>query len=383
MVNHNTQLIVHIVFRFDYGGLENGVTNLINSLSDGSLRHAVIALTEATKFKRRLNDDVPVFALKKMPGKDLAVYYRLYKLLRKLKPTVVHTRNIGTLDCSIIAFLARVPIRIHSEHGWDVSDPDGTNMKYRWLRKILSRFVHRFVTVSADLHEWLVTVVGIPAKKVTQICNGVDTQRFCPGRSSAAMGLPSWFGDVNTVVIGTVTRFSAIKDPMNLIEAFIELCGRENAATPGIRLAMLGDGELHNKALTRLEEEGLVDVAWLPGSRDDVAELLGGMDVFALASFREGISNTLLEAMASGLPVVATDTGGNRELVDSGTTGALVPPADSSALAAALATYVANKDLRHAHGSASRERTVDEFSLNVMVGKYRNLYASALRVKGI
>lgn len=383
MAEHKAQLIVHIVFRFDYGGLENGVTNLINSLSGGSLRHAVIALTEATEFSHRLNADVQVFALGKQPGKNPAAYYRLYKLLRKLRPAVVHTRNIGTLDCSFIAFLARVPIRIHGEHGWDVFDPDGTIAKYRWLRRILSRFVQRFVTVSTDLHEWLVTVVGIPAKKVTHICNGVDAQRFRPGRRSASAGLPLWFGDENVVVVGTVTRFSAIKDPMNLVEAFIELSGRRSSTESTIRLAMLGDGELHKKAQERLEAAGLADAAWLPGSRDDIAELLGWMDVFVLASRREGISNTILEAMASGLPVVATDTGGNKELVDSGTTGALVPLADSGALASALAAYVADKNVRDAHGKASRERAVRNFSINAMVENYRSLYASALAAKGI
>ena len=197
------RLIVHIVFRFDYGGLENGVCNLINALSNGSLRHAVVALTEATEFRSRLKDNVPVYALGKKPGKDLKAYVRLYRLLRKLRPTIVHTRNMGTMDCALVAFLARVPIRIHGEHGWDVFDPDGTSPKYRRMRKILSRFVDQFVTVSADLRNWLITNVGISSNKVRHIYNGVDSERFRPPQSLEKSGLPPLLRESEAVVIGT------------------------------------------------------------------------------------------------------------------------------------------------------------------------------------
>ncbi len=139
-------LIAHVVFRLDYGGLENGVVNIVNGSADGPFRHAIIALTQATEFKKRLRDGVPVYAIGKRPGKDPAAYWRLFKLLRELKPTAVHTRNIGTLDCALVAALAGVPVRIHGEHGWDVFDPDGTNRKYRLMRVGLARFVQRFVS---------------------------------------------------------------------------------------------------------------------------------------------------------------------------------------------------------------------------------------------
>ena len=378
-----TTLVAHIVFRFDYGGLENGVTNLINALSDDSLCHAVIALTEATEFSRRLKDDVPIYTLSKKPGKDLKAYVRLYKLLRKLRPAIVHTRNMGTMDCALVAFLARVPIRIHGEHGWDVLDPDGTNPKYRRMRRILSPFVRRFVTVSADLRQWLITNVGISSNKVRHIYNGVDIDRFRPSQSLETSSLPQMLLHKDAVVIGSVTRFSEIKDPMNLIDAFVELCDRSSADDPGVRLVMLGDGELHSNAMARLEKAGVAKYAWLPGSRDDVADLLRLMDIFVLGSFREGISNTILEAMASGLPVIATDTGGNRELVNDGITGSLVPPANSADLAAVLATYVSDEGLRASRGQASRDRAVGMFSIDSMIENYNDLYNNALAAKGI
>jgi len=150
-----------------------------------------------------------------------------------------------------------------------------------------------------------------------------------------------------------------------------------------VRLVMLGDGELREKALDRIDAAGLAERAWLPGSRDDVAEQLRKMDIFVLGSFREGISNTILEAMASGLPIVATDTGGNRELVQDGITGTLVPPACSGDLAAVTATYINDDDLRKRCGEVARERAVSKFSINAMIENYQQLYDSTLAAKGI
>ena len=134
----SSPLVVHIVVRFDYGGLENGLVNLINRMPSSCARHTVIALTAATEFASRIESDgVQVYAIGKRPGKDPAAYVRLYKLLRRLRPDVVHTRNLGTLDCQVVALLAGVRRRVHSEHGWDTTDQEGRSRKYRALRRVL------------------------------------------------------------------------------------------------------------------------------------------------------------------------------------------------------------------------------------------------------
>ena len=363
-------LIAHIVFRFDYGGLENGVVSVINGSSDENCRHVVIALTVATEFADRLHDGVSVYSLRKKPGKDLRAYWRLYKLLRQLRPDIVHTRNIGTMECAMIAFLARVPVRIHGEHGWDIFDPDGKKAKYRFVRRFLHHFVNEIVTVSRDLKHWLVDVVGIPERKVRHISNGVDIHNFRPRPPGEGTK-----GD--DVVIGSVTRFAAIKDPLNLVEAYVALCRQGVRA----RLVMIGDGELHETARQLLRDADLQSVSWLPGSRDDIAEQLRLMDIYVLGSLREGISNTILEAMASGLPVVATDTGGNAELIEDGVNGVLVPPGDRDALAEAIAAYLNNPDRRARHGLASRDRVTSLFSVDKMVNSYRLLYRSVLETQ--
>jgi sugar transferase (PEP-CTERM/EpsH1 system associated) len=366
-------LIAHVVYRFDYGGLENGVVNVINGLPEAAFRHAIIALTEASDFQRRIRrHDVSVHALNKRQGKDPGAYMRLFRLLRQLRPAIVHTRNLGTLDCTLVARLAGVPSRIHGEHGWDTYDPDGTNRKYRALRRMLNPTIDRFVTVSRELEQWLVQNVGIRAAKVQRICNGVNTDVFQPRASRERQLLPAERFPPQSIVVGSVTRFQEIKDPLNLVRGFI--AARRDPRGKSLRLLMIGDGALRAPAQALLDEAGESANAWLPGSRDDVAPLLRDMDVFALSSRREGISNTVLEAMASGVPVVASATGGNLELIEDGRTGTLVPPADSEAIARALLSYAVDDGMRDRHGHAARARAEREYSLRRMLSDYENLY---------
>jgi sugar transferase (PEP-CTERM/EpsH1 system associated) len=381
-------LIAHVVVRFDVGGLENGVVNLINRLPADEFRHAIIALTQATDFSARLRRaDVTVHSLNKQSGKDPAAYVRLYGLLRKLRPDILHTRNVGTIECQLVGSLAGVRTRVHGEHGWDSYDPDGTRRKYRALRRAANPFIHRFVTVSRDLERWLIERVGIPARKVVHICNGVDTQRFQPpqARGGSEQILPSDRFPPGCVIVGSVTRFEPIKDPLNLVRAFIAARTKLTAqASPvDLRLVMVGDGPLRAQALEALEAARVADAAWLPGARNDVAEWLHAIHYFALGSRREGISNTVLEAMASGLPVIASATGGNLELIVPGVTGTLVPPEDTAALARALEDYASDAPLRARHAQAARARAVEEFSLDRMVAAYRDLYLGARAHLGV
>lgn len=367
-------LVAHVVFSFDYGGLENGVINLVNGLPEDAFRHTIIALTTAKGIEDRIRrGDVEIHSLHKRDGKDPAAYVRLFRLLRQLKPSIVHTRNIGTIEGAVVARLAGVTHRIHSEHGWDVFDPEGRSRKYRVLRRAVSPAINRFVTVSRELESWLTAKVGIPVAKVQRICNGVDTVKFRPRDPSMRRTLPADRFPPDAIVVGAVTRFSAIKDPLNVVKAFIE--ARNASGGERLRLAMIGDGTLREDAEALLREAGAADAAWLPGSRDDIADLLRDLDVFVLGSLREGISNTILEAMSSGLPVIATATGGNVELVQPGVTGLLVPPGHAGELARSMIRYAEDAALRAAHGRAGRLRAVKDFSLQRMLADYDALYS--------
>ena len=358
--------IAHVIHRLDVGGMENGLINLINHLPSDRYRHAIICLTDATSFKDRIErNDVDVFSLHKRAGHDWGLYLRLWRLFRRLKPDVVHTRNLATLEAVLPAAWAGVPVRIHGEHGRDVQDIDGTKRKYHWLRRALAPLVHRFIALSEDLESYLVNTVGVPPSKVMRIINGVDVDKFRPSVRRS-----------KELVIGSVTRMQEVKDPLTLARAFVKLVSDGRAGTA--RLAMIGDGPLLPQVAEILRSAGLEERAWLPGRRDDVAELLQGFDVFSLSSRVEGISNTILEAMATGLPVVATRVGGNAELVEEGVTGTLVPPGSPDALADALATYADNPETRRERGRAARARVEREFTMAAMVSRYVEVYDDLL-----
>ena len=372
-------LVVHLIHRLDVGGLENGLVNLINAMPPERYRHAIICMTDFSEFRNRIKrPDVKVFALHKQLGKDLAVYVRLWRLLRQLRPSIVHTRNLSALEGAVVAALAAVPFRVHGEHGRDIHDIDGRNKKYLLLRRICQNFVHRYICVSRDLEQWLLEVVGVSAKKVTQVYNGVDSVRFhLRGEADLAAPLP-WERVTGQIVFGTVGRMEVVKDQANLARAFVELIRRAPELRSVARLLLVGDGTHAQDVRSVLADGGVEDLAWLPGSRDDIADLMRAMDVFVLPSRAEGVSNTILEAMATGLPVVATRVGGNPELVIENETGILVPASDPGAMAGALLEYARRPQLRIRHGNEARARIENEFSMEAMVRRYVAVYDAVM-----
>lgn len=378
MTDDGRPLVVHVVYRFDVGGLENGVVNLINHLPAEAYRHVVIALTEVTDFRQRIErDDVRFISLHKPPGHLFSLYPRLFRLFRELKPAIVHSRNLAALEVTVPAWAAGVPVRIQSEHGRDADDLDGSNRKHKWARRFYNRFVSHHIALSRDLESWLVERIGIPAQKVTQIYNGVDASRFHPAIPPAPIsGCP--FRHPEHWLVGTVGRMQAVKDQTLLARAFIRALELDPSLKARLRLVMIGNGPLRAAAQGLLDTAGIAELAWLPGERHDVPEILRGLDCFVLPSLAEGISNTILEAMASGLPVIATRVGGNPELVSEGLTGVLVPAGDPEAMAQALIGYAANPEQARAAGQAGRAAVEQRFSLAAMVAGYGDLYDKLL-----
>jgi sugar transferase (PEP-CTERM/EpsH1 system associated) len=375
---HHIPLVAHVLHRLDYGGLENGVVNLVNRLPVERFRHAIVCLTDYTEFSRRIERDVELISLHKREGKDVGLYARLFRAFRRLRPDLVHTRNLAAIEALAPAWLAGVPARVHGEHGWDVHDPGGVVRRYRLLRWALSPLVHRFVPLSRELERYLVERVGVRPERVTRICNGVDLERFRPRRPDDPCPWPESWRAPGIIVVGTVGRLAAVKDPMNLVEAFLILRERSPEWRRRLRLALVGDGILRPELEGRLEAAGAGDAAWLCGAREDVPELLRAMDLFALPSLAEGISNTILEAMASGLPMVVTEVGGNAELVEAGSTAYLVPKGDPAALADGLARYLEQPERLGEHARGARRRAEAEFGIDGMVSRYAEVYDAVL-----
>jgi sugar transferase (PEP-CTERM/EpsH1 system associated) len=368
-------LVAHIIHRLDIGGLENGLVNIINRMPTNLYRHAIICLTAFSDFSLRINrSDVAILALNKRDGKDPGSYLRLWRLLRRLRPDIVHTRNLPTLDAIFVAVAAGVPRRVHGEHGRDMLELQGNNRKYNLLRRLCRPFVHIYIPLSRDLTFWLREEIGVPEKKIAQIYNGVDVKHFRPVHAARAPLPVNDFAPSGTIVIGTVGRLASVKDPLALVQSFLQLTESLPEARKRLRLVMIGDGPLRGRVEELLNNAHAADIAWLAGARDDVPELLRGFDIFVLPSLAEGISNTILEAMATGLPIVATRVGGTPELVIDGVTGTLVPPADVGAMAHALRMYIERPDVRHKHGRAARDRVERDFSIATMVSSYQSVY---------
>lgn len=370
--------IVHVVYRFDVGGLENGVVNLINHLPPDRYRHAVVALTEITEFRKRIvRDDVTFIALGKGPGHGFRVFPRLYRLFRELAPAIVHTRNLAALEATVPAWLAGVPFRVHGEHGRDIGDLDGSNRTYRRVRRLYRPLVSRYVALSRDLAQYLHHAIGVQPDRIAQIYNGVDTQLFAPAprERPPIPGCP--FTAADLWLVGTVGRMQDVKDQVTLAEAFVRAV-QSRVAGDRLRLVIAGEGPLRSRVEDVLRAAGLEGHAWLPGERSEVPALMRGLDCFVLPSLAEGISNTLLEAMACAVPVVATRVGGNPELVEDGLSGRLVPSGNSEAMASAILQYFDDRVMARRHARAARNATVQRFSLDAMVSQYRSLYDALL-----
>lgn len=377
-------LVLHVMHRFATGGLENGVVNLINHMPEQAYRHAVLAMTDITDFRDRVQrKNVQFIALNKPSGHGIWQYRKLYTLIRQMRPAIVHSRNLSALEVQVPAWAAGVPVRVHGEHGRDVGDLDGSSVKYQRMRRLYRPFVHHYTALSRDLADYLRQKIHVAPDAITQAYNGVDTIRFSRSASGAQAISGCPFDPAEHWLVGTVGRMQTVKDQVMLANAFVLAVRAAPQLADRLRLVMVGDGPLRAQALAILEAAGIAHLAWLPGERTDVEAVMRGLHVFALPSLAEGISNTILEAMASGLPVIATDVGGNAELVQHGLTGYTVPAAQPQAMADHLVELATEPEQARKMGQAGCQRVKDCFSMQAMVQTYQTVYDNQLvRARG-
>jgi glycosyltransferase involved in cell wall biosynthesis len=223
--------------------------------------------------------------------------------------------------------------------------------------------------MSRDLADWLQSAVRVPGSRIRQAYSGVDTGRFRPATTSEIAARAA-----HIVRIGTVGRLDPVKNHAALLKSVRAILDRRSELGTVLRLTIVGDGPQRAALESMTRELGLEGKVEFTGTRDDTADLMRTFDVFVLASMNEGISNTILEAMATGLPVLAARVGGNPELVVPDVTGLLYDPADGEGLTAGLTRYIDEPALRDAHGRAGRERVLANFSLDSMIQRYLDIY---------
>lgn len=359
--------VVHVVLSLEPGGLENGVVNVVNGLDPTRFRSTVCCLRRRGAFAARITAPGATVIEAGVPaGNSLRGLLRLARILRRSQPCLVHTRNAEAfLYGALAARLAGVEVLVHSEHGRTFDDAPRRLLAQRWL----SRFAQRIFAVSAQLREDLARYVGIPAARIDVLHNGVDLERFRGGDAAAArarLGVAA-----GALVVGSVGRLARVKDYDLLLRAVAAL------GDPRVHAVLVGDGPERAALQARADALGLADRVHFTGHRDDVAALLPGFDLFVLPSLSEGQSNTLLEAMAAGLPVVVSDAGGNPEIVRDGQDGRVFPAGDLPGCVQAIATLLADGALRARLAQAGAGRAREQFGLPAMIARYQQYYAQA------
>jgi glycosyltransferase involved in cell wall biosynthesis len=313
------------------------------------------------------------------PLKDLAALFRLAGLIRRRNYTIVHTHSS---KAGIIgrwaAKLGGAPVIVHTVHGWGFHERQHPLLRrlYVALEKLTLRVTDRLIVVSLqDIEKGLEEGVGAPEEYV-MIRSGIELDRFghplvSGEETRATLGIPA-----DAPVVGTVTRLSPQKSPLD----FVRAASRVAADMPDAYFLMVGDGPLKDDVDSLIRDVGISGRVLMTGLRRDVPELLAAMDIFVLTSLWEGLPRVLPQAMAAGLPIVATAVDGNMEAISHGANGLLVPPGEPAALAGAVLKLLTDQELARKLATAGREG-VQEYSDRTMVAQIAGLYQDLMEQK--
>jgi len=367
--------IAHIVLSLEVGGLEVLVYEMTKNLVDQGHRCTVYCLDrEGTLAEEARRVGVEIVAIHRKPGViDPAGLRRLRQAIRNRQHGIVHTHNIEAMFYGSLATIGLPGVAlIHTQHGL----PTPFGFLNRLKARISGWFVRRFVGVSSHATDFAVNHHLVSRAKALTILNGINTTRFMPDRQRRQQTRQSLGLAEDSFVAICVARLSAIKNHARLLAAYKAFVAR--APEANTMLLIVGDGERRRSIESQVIESGLTDRVRLLGESKAVESLLAAADVFVLASDSEGISVSILEAMAAGLPVVVTDVGGNGEIVRDGENGFLVPVDDVDSFADRWVDLLRHPEQRQQFSEAARQHVIDRFSLDAMVANYLGLYGETI-----
>lgn len=357
--------VLFVITSMQVGGAETLLTNLVQQCDQRRIVPEICCLKERGPLGEELAREVPVHTRMIRYKYDVAVVYRLWCLLRRRHIDAVITVGAGDKMFwgRIAARMAGVPVILSALHstGW----PDGIGR----LNRLLTRWTDRFIAVAERHGRYLIENERLPARKVRIIPNGVDTNRFRPDRVSrdsvrTALGIP-----LDVPVFGIVAALRPEKNH----ELFLDVAARILRAEPRARFLIVGDGPQRSTIQRAVQALQLEDRTHLLGTRADIPELLAAMDVFMLTSHQEANPVSILEALATGVPVVATQVGSIAETVHEGVTGYLADPGDADRLALRCVYLATHPDVAERMGRQGRQLVVDNWSLAAMVRGYEKL----------
>ena len=306
--------------------------------------------------------------------------FQLMKLIKTYQPQIVHSRNWGAIEAVPAARMSGVPVAIHSEHGYELDILSGLPGRQRAFRRAVYEMADAIFTVTDELRRYHARQAWIAPDRIRVIANGIDLESFAPrpeGRRSLCqkLGVPE-----GRFIFGSIGRLVVIKDHAALLRAaeVLHLRGVD------VHVLLAGSGpELIRHQEYVENSAALAGRVSFVGAVDNVAEVLNAMDVFVLPSISEGMSNTLLEAMACGLPVIASRVGGSPEVIEEDRSGWLFAPGDVIGLAERLERLANSQEMRQSMGKAARARMVLKFSMERMVSDYRRLYLHLAMTRGV
>lgn len=362
--------VLHLIQGLEVGGLEKVALNLAAGLDQTRFRSSICCYDSLGPLAERCGEEIRVHLLKRRVGVDYTYPIRLARLLRRERVDVLHLHNATAFFYGVFAGrLAGTRAIVFTEHDREFPSKHGLRIVHR----ILGLLTSRTIVVAKYLRRNLWIYEGFNPAGVRVIYNGVSSNGFCGPTDTAGLRdelriLPS------SRVIGIVGRLDPIKNHKCLFDAMKDVV----AQMPGAMLLVVGDGPLRKDLERIVEDLGLREHVRFLGTRDDVPALLSLMELFVLCSHSEGLSLTLLEAQAAGKPIVATDVGGNGEVVVDRVNGILVPPNDSGALARALLELLNDSAYAHKLGAEGRKQFERLFNLDNMISSYEELYEDSL-----
>lgn len=367
---HPLSRILHVVDTLAYGGLERVVSDLAIAQSAHGHRVEVFSINATDGFRATLEAaGVPVRVGGKRGTFDLRVLRALRRCIVDGRVDTVHTHNFVPSYYAVAAtrLLAKPPAIVNTCHNMGARL---SNRRLRWLYRWSLRHTARIALVGRQVRDSLVAMGVVEPGKADVVLNGVPVPASTgePSLARARLGIAQ-----DALVIGCVGRLVELKNQRLLLDALPGLV----AAHPALKAVVVGDGPLRPELQARIEALGLDDRVHLAGPRGDVLDLLPGFDLFVLPSRTEGLSIALLEACAAGLAVVATDVGGNPEIISDGQTGRLVPSDDLPALRNALDALLRAPDARARLGKAARDWVRLNGSVDAMRQHYDAAYARA------